>query len=153
MIYWSLTDGGTLLWDAFKKRIGTAFLLNYVSNHRSSGSPLNLFHDEDLILVKSLVQREFSSLPESLCAALIGTLEGLLTCVDISMFLEILAKCKLLVANHACKSLGWCMRRNMSSKGKSSRELLVTIIVFALVGSFHGMFVFKVLSTGFFNYL
>ena len=115
MLARSLTGCGTLLRNSLEKRIGAIFLFNQISNHWACGSPSNLLNDEDFILVELLVKRELPSLPEGLSAALVRTLEWFLTCVDVRVFLQVLAKSELLIANHACEGLGWLMRRNMST--------------------------------------
>ena len=116
MLARSLTGCGTLLRNSLEKRIGAIFLFNQISNYWACWSPSNLLYDEDFILVELLVKRELPSLPEGLSAALVWTLEWFLTCVNVGVFFQILAKSELLIANHACESLGRFMSRNMSAK-------------------------------------
>jgi hypothetical protein len=66
-------------------------------------------NDEDLVLMDLFVHREFASLSEGLCAALIWTFKGLLASVNIGMFLQVLGKSKLFITYYAHKHLGWLM--------------------------------------------
>ena len=91
MITWSLTRCRTLLRNSLENLIRTIFYLGHFCNDWPGGSPSHLFDDEDFILVELLVKRELSSLSECLSAALVRTLEWFLTCVNVGMFLQILA--------------------------------------------------------------
>lgn len=68
--------------------------------------PLDLLHDEDLVLVELLVERELASLSEGLGATLVGALERFLACVNVGVLLQVLAERELLVAYHADILLG-----------------------------------------------
>ena len=62
--------------------------------------------------MKLFVERKLTRLPECFSAALIWTFEWFLTCVDVRVFLQVLAKSELLIANHACEGLGWLMHHD-----------------------------------------
>jgi len=56
------------------------------------GLPLHFLDDKDLVLVQFLMQRELAGLPKGLGAPLIWAFEGLLTCVDVHVLLEVLSE-------------------------------------------------------------
>jgi len=64
--------------------------------------------------MKLLVQRKLASLSECLSAALEGAFKWFLTCVNIRVLFQVLAKRKLLKAYVAGKGFCWSMRRNMT---------------------------------------
>lgn len=100
-------------------------------------SLFDFLHDEYFVLVELLVHWEFARLAEGLGAAFIGTLEGLLTCVNVGVLLQILGKCECLVANYTDKWFRGLVGGHMSPQRESGRESLVTVFVSAFVGSFH----------------
>jgi hypothetical protein len=55
------------------------------------------------------MKRELASLSEGFVAASEGTLERLLTCVDVGVLFQVLPKCELFQANHANVLLCWGM--------------------------------------------
>ena len=59
--------------------------------------------------MKFLMKRELASLSEGFVAASEGTLERLLTCVDVGVLFQVLPKCELFQANHANVLLCWGM--------------------------------------------
>jgi hypothetical protein len=64
--------------------------------------------------MKLLVQRKLASLSECLSATLVGAFKWFLTCVNIRVLFQVLAKRKLLIANVAGEGFGWSMSRNMT---------------------------------------
>ena len=133
----SITDGRTLLRYQMTWTFLLFIRLHHLRDDWSERRPLDFLHKEYFILVKLFVQRKLTRLPKCFSAALIWTFEWFLTCVDISMFFEVLAQRELLIADHACKCFGRSMRRNMPAQWKSSCELLITIFVFAFERSLH----------------
>ena len=84
------------------------------------------------------MQGEFSRLSEGLGTALIWTLEGLLTCVDVHVLFKVLAESKVFATSQTCVLLGGLVSGLVSSQGKSCREGLVTVgIGLASKGLFH----------------
>lgn len=66
---------------------------------------LDFLHNENFVLVEFLVHGELARLSESLGAAFVGTLEGLLPSVNVGVLFQVLAQGELLEANHAHKLL------------------------------------------------
>ena len=92
------------------------------------------------------MHRKLACLSEGLCASFVWAFEWLLSGVNVSVFFQVLGKSKLLVTNHAYKLLSSLMSGNMSSQREPCGELLVTVWVFAFVGSFHFRFVLSLLK-------
>jgi hypothetical protein len=92
---------------------------------------------EDYVLVKLLVHWELARLAKRFIAARILTFERLLACVNIHMFLQILAKWEALKATFARVLLNVWVQDNVSSKWESGRVGLITAGTLAHVWSLH----------------
>ena len=88
--------------------------------------PSHFLDHEYFVLVKLLVQGELPRLSEGLGAALIGTFERLLTCVNVHVLLEVLTESKVFATSQTCVLLRGRMCGLVASQGKPGREGLVT---------------------------
>jgi hypothetical protein len=90
---------------------------------------LHFLDDENLVLVEFLMQRELAGLPKGLGAPLIWAFEGLLTCVDVHVLLEVLSKGEGFPAPQAIVLFGRSVRGLVASQGEPRRECLVAACI------------------------